>query len=178
MTTDKLWSMQEVFYDSVLKDKYCKADEATVDAAVAAAKRYLAYFQGTTSGAFECADQTTLRHALPERRRRALDERGAQARGPRHADLALDDLGLARPQQDVAHDAYLRIYPREDKSQPEPVQPEAVLYTTARRLAINRLKRRSIFLHDRSLQLITVHVRKHDDCRAWPHTIYRDQLLK
>ncbi|TJY56233.1 adenosylcobalamin-dependent ribonucleoside-diphosphate reductase [Sinimarinibacterium sp. CAU 1509] len=31
MTTNKLWSMQEVFYDSVLKDKYCKADEATVD---------------------------------------------------------------------------------------------------------------------------------------------------
>jgi acetyl-CoA carboxylase carboxyltransferase component len=38
--------------------------------AVAVAKRYLAYFQGPTTG-WTCADQTTLREALPERRRRA-----------------------------------------------------------------------------------------------------------
>ncbi len=38
--------------------------------AVAVAKRYLAFFQGRTSG-WEVADQSTLRAALPERRRRA-----------------------------------------------------------------------------------------------------------
>jgi RNA polymerase sigma-70 factor (ECF subfamily) len=51
-------------------------------------------------------------------------------------------LGNTSEAQDVAHDAYLRIYPRDDR--PEAHQPEALLYTTARRLAINRLKRRSI----------------------------------
>lgn len=44
--------------------------------------------------------------------------------------------------QDVAHDAYLRIKPVMDR---QPVdKPEALLYTTARRLAINQLKRRQI----------------------------------
>src|SRR5215211_1117570 len=51
-------------------------------------------------------------------------------------------LGNTSEAQDVAHDAYLRVYPDGDKTQAD--QPEAVLYTTARRLAINRLKRRSI----------------------------------
>ena len=51
-------------------------------------------------------------------------------------------LGNSSEAQDVAHDAYLRVYPDGDKTAAE--QPEAVLYTTARRLAINRLKRRSI----------------------------------
>ena len=51
-------------------------------------------------------------------------------------------LGNTSEAQDVAHDAYLRVYPTADK--PVAKQPEAVLYTTARRLAINRLKRRSI----------------------------------
>jgi RNA polymerase sigma factor (sigma-70 family) len=51
-------------------------------------------------------------------------------------------LGNTTEAQDVAHDAYLRIYPTRDDARI--VQPEAVLYTTARRLAINRLKRRSI----------------------------------
>ena len=51
-------------------------------------------------------------------------------------------LGNTTEAQDVAHDAYLRVYPTGDKTSAE--QPEAVLYTTARRLAINRLKRRSI----------------------------------
>jgi RNA polymerase sigma-70 factor (ECF subfamily) len=51
-------------------------------------------------------------------------------------------LGNTTEAQDVAHDAYLRVYPTGDKSAAD--QPEAVLYTTARRLAINRLKRRSI----------------------------------
>jgi RNA polymerase sigma-70 factor (ECF subfamily) len=51
-------------------------------------------------------------------------------------------LGNASEAQDVAHDAYVRVYPKvNDKSA---VKPEAVLYTTARRLAINRLKRREI----------------------------------
>jgi RNA polymerase sigma factor (sigma-70 family) len=47
-------------------------------------------------------------------------------------------LGNRTEAEDVAHDAYARIYnlPAE--------KPEALLYTTARRLAINRLKRRSI----------------------------------
>lgn len=51
-------------------------------------------------------------------------------------------LGNTTEAQDVAHDAYVRVFPTNDK--PAPNQAEAVLYTTARRLAINRLKRRSI----------------------------------
>jgi RNA polymerase sigma factor (sigma-70 family) len=51
-------------------------------------------------------------------------------------------LGNTSEAQDIAHDAYLRVYPSVDD--PSVQQPEAVLYTTARRLAINRLKRRSI----------------------------------
>jgi RNA polymerase sigma-70 factor (ECF subfamily) len=51
-------------------------------------------------------------------------------------------LGNSTEAQDVAHDAYLRVYPSGDKTAAN--QPEAVLYVTARRLAINRLKRRSI----------------------------------
>jgi len=51
-------------------------------------------------------------------------------------------LGNTSEAQDIAHDAYVRVFPSPDK--PAPIQPEAVLYTTARRLAINRLKRRSI----------------------------------
>ncbi len=51
-------------------------------------------------------------------------------------------LGNASEAQDVAHDAYIRVYPKvQDQSAKN---PQAVLYTTARRLAINRLKRRSI----------------------------------
>jgi len=44
--------------------------------------------------------------------------------------------------QDVAHDAYLRVYPAEGKRPAE--KPEALLYTTARRLALNRIRRRRI----------------------------------
>lgn len=51
-------------------------------------------------------------------------------------------LGNSSEAQEIAHDAYVRVFPSPDK--PAPIQPEAVLYTTARRLAINRLKRRSI----------------------------------
>lgn len=51
-------------------------------------------------------------------------------------------LGNATEAQDVAHDAYLRVYPAVTAQTPE--RPEALLYVTARRLAINRLKRRSI----------------------------------
>lgn len=47
------------------------ADEA---AAVATAKKYLGYFQGTLS-TWSCADQSSLRDALPERRRRAYKVR-------------------------------------------------------------------------------------------------------
>lgn len=51
-------------------------------------------------------------------------------------------LGNATEAQDIAHDAYIRVYPKiQDQSAKN---PQAVLYTTARRLAINRLKRRSI----------------------------------
>lgn len=47
-------------------------------------------------------------------------------------------LGNAGEAEEIAHDAYARIYQK-------PAQkPEALLFTTARRLAINRLKRRSI----------------------------------
>jgi RNA polymerase sigma-70 factor (ECF subfamily) len=51
-------------------------------------------------------------------------------------------LGNTSEAQDVAHDAYLRVYPHMQQQTPD--KPEALLYTTARRLAINRLKRRSI----------------------------------
>lgn len=44
--------------------------------------------------------------------------------------------------EDIAHDAYMRVYPTVQKDAAE--KPEALLYTTARRLAINRLKRRAI----------------------------------
>jgi len=51
-------------------------------------------------------------------------------------------LGNPAEAQDIAHDAYLRVYPAmEEKSAGK---PEALLYTTARRLAFNRLKRRRI----------------------------------
>ena len=51
-------------------------------------------------------------------------------------------LGDPSEAQDVAHDAYLRVYPTEGK--PPAEKPEALLYTTARRLALNRIKRRRI----------------------------------
>ncbi len=51
-------------------------------------------------------------------------------------------LGNAAEAQDVAHDAYLRVYPMVQDQTAK--CPEAVLYATARRLAINKLKRRSI----------------------------------
>jgi RNA polymerase sigma-70 factor (ECF subfamily) len=51
-------------------------------------------------------------------------------------------LGNTSEAQDVAHDAYLRVYPMVQDHTAK--CPEAVLYATARRLAINKLKRRSI----------------------------------
>lgn len=51
-------------------------------------------------------------------------------------------LGNTPEAQDVAHDAYLRVYPTISEKPTE--HPKALLYVTARRLAINRLKRRSI----------------------------------
>jgi len=51
-------------------------------------------------------------------------------------------LGNPTEAQDIAHDAYLRVYPVIEEKAAE--KPEALLYTTARRLAFNRLKRRRI----------------------------------
>lgn len=51
-------------------------------------------------------------------------------------------LGNPAEAQDVAHDAYLKVYPLVENQEAE--KPEALLYTTARRLAFNRLKRRRI----------------------------------
>jgi RNA polymerase sigma factor (sigma-70 family) len=51
-------------------------------------------------------------------------------------------LGNPGEAQDVAHDAYMRVYPSLTNLSAR--RPEALLYTAARRLAINRLKRRSI----------------------------------
>jgi len=51
-------------------------------------------------------------------------------------------LGNPTEAQDIAHDAYLRVYPVMEEKAAE--KPEALLYTTARRLAFNRLKRRRI----------------------------------
>jgi RNA polymerase sigma factor (sigma-70 family) len=51
-------------------------------------------------------------------------------------------LGNTGEAQEVAHDAYVKVYPKDGGTAPD--KPEALLYTVARRLAINRLKRRSI----------------------------------
>lgn len=51
-------------------------------------------------------------------------------------------LGNATEAQDVAHDAYLRVKPELDRQRVE--HPRALLYTTARRLALNQIKRRQI----------------------------------
>lgn len=51
-------------------------------------------------------------------------------------------LGNPAEAQDVAHDAYVKVWPVVEKQAAE--KPEALLYTTARRLAFNRLKRRRI----------------------------------
>jgi len=51
-------------------------------------------------------------------------------------------LGNTPEAQDIAHDAYLRVYPIMKKQ--EAGKPEALLFTTARRLAFNRLKRRHV----------------------------------
>jgi RNA polymerase sigma factor (sigma-70 family) len=49
-------------------------------------------------------------------------------------------LGNRDDAQDVAHDAYTRVYRTMEKETVE--RPEGLLFTTARRLAINQLKRR------------------------------------
>ena len=51
-------------------------------------------------------------------------------------------LGNRTDAQDLAHDAYARVYAAMDRQHVE--RPEAFLYTTARRLALNQIKRRSI----------------------------------
>ena len=51
-------------------------------------------------------------------------------------------LGNPAEAQDVAHDAYVRVYPTIEQEKAD--KPEALLYTTARRLAFNQLKRRRI----------------------------------
>lgn len=58
--------------------------------------------------------------------------------------------------QDVAHDAYLRIYPTVEKNAAR--KPEALLFTTARRLAINRLKRRNLAPISRDAAALDAHV--------------------
>jgi RNA polymerase sigma-70 factor (ECF subfamily) len=51
-------------------------------------------------------------------------------------------LGNPGEAQDVAHDAYLRVYPTISRQQA--TEPTGLLYLTARRLAINRLKHRGV----------------------------------
>jgi RNA polymerase sigma factor (sigma-70 family) len=51
-------------------------------------------------------------------------------------------LGNTAEAQDVAHDAFVRVYSAGHQRPAD--RPEALLYVTARRLAINRLKRRAI----------------------------------
>ncbi len=51
-------------------------------------------------------------------------------------------LGDPNEAQDIAHDAYIRVYPATTGGTAE--NPQALLYTTARNLAINRIKRRRI----------------------------------
>lgn len=49
-------------------------------------------------------------------------------------------VGCRTEAQDLAHDAYVRVFPAMREGQVE--APQAFLYTTARRLAINRLRHR------------------------------------
>lgn len=51
-------------------------------------------------------------------------------------------LGNRAEAEDVAHDAYLRVRPLVEQDRAD--NPDALLYTTARRLALNQLKRRRI----------------------------------
>jgi RNA polymerase sigma-70 factor (ECF subfamily) len=51
-------------------------------------------------------------------------------------------LGNSTDAQDVAHDAYARVYKAMDAKWPD--NPEAYLFTTARHLALNQIKRRRI----------------------------------
>ena len=51
-------------------------------------------------------------------------------------------LGSSNEAQDVAHDAFVRVYPTISSQGAR--KPAALLYVAARRLAINRLKHRSI----------------------------------
>ena len=51
-------------------------------------------------------------------------------------------IGSSADAQDLAHDAYARVYPAVKKGQVE--APQAFLYTTARRLAINRIRHRDL----------------------------------
>jgi RNA polymerase sigma-70 factor (ECF subfamily) len=51
-------------------------------------------------------------------------------------------LGNHGDAEDLAHDAYVRVYEAMDGQSVQ--RPEAFLYTTARRLALNQLKRRQI----------------------------------
>jgi cell wall-associated NlpC family hydrolase len=49
-------------------------------------------------------------------------------------------LGNTAEAQDIAHDAYLRLYPTASADPARYDQPEAVLYTTARRLAMDEIE--------------------------------------
>lgn len=51
-------------------------------------------------------------------------------------------LGSHTDAQDIAHDAYARVYEAMDTKWPD--RPEAFLFTTARHLALNQIKRRKI----------------------------------
>lgn len=51
-------------------------------------------------------------------------------------------LGNRADAQDLAHDAYARVYPAMDAQRVE--RPQAFLFTTARRLAITQLRRRQV----------------------------------
>jgi len=51
-------------------------------------------------------------------------------------------LGNSSDAQDLAHDAYVRVYEAMDGRHVE--RPEAFLFTTARRLALNQIKRRKV----------------------------------
>lgn len=51
-------------------------------------------------------------------------------------------LGSSAEAEDIAHDAYLRVRPSVENATAQ--NPDALLYTTARRLALNQIKRRRI----------------------------------
>jgi RNA polymerase sigma factor (sigma-70 family) len=84
-------------------------------------------------------------------------------------------LGNTTEAQDIAHDAYVRVYPSIENKTAE--KPEALLYVTARRLAINRLKRRSISPEGTAGSSDPAHQTTASACPSVPQQVMAQQEL-